>query len=124
MEQLFSYGTLQLEKVQLETFGRILKGEKVQLKKYELGETEIKDQSVIEKSGKNMHPIAKFTGNETDSINGVLFEITYEELLQSDEYEVEEYERVKVAFDNNIVGWAYVCKETNRSNLHLTKNDI
>ncbi|MEN2412233.1 gamma-glutamylcyclotransferase family protein [Flavobacterium mesophilum] len=117
MEHLFSYGTLQLEKVQLETFGRILKGEKVQLRKYQLGETEIKDQSVIEKSGKNIHPIAKFTGNETDGISGVLFEITYEELLQSDEYEVDEYERVKVVFDNNISGWVYVCRETNKLNL-------
>lgn len=104
MEHLFSYGTLQLENVQLETFGRLLKGEKVNLKRYKLTEVKISDKSVIEKSGKEFHPIAVFTGKDTDNIDGVIFEITKEELLQSDRYEVSEYERVKEKFDNNIQG--------------------
>ena len=50
MPLLFSYGTLQLEQVQLETFGRLLKGEKDILEDYKLTVIEITDPEVLRKS--------------------------------------------------------------------------
>ncbi|WP_195715212.1 hypothetical protein [Ancylomarina sp. 16SWW S1-10-2] len=38
---LFSYGTLQLEKVQIENYGHLLKGEKDSLLNYKLDKLEI-----------------------------------------------------------------------------------
>ena len=51
MELLFSYGTLQLEKVQMESFGRTLKGAKDAIPGYKLSTVEITDKDVLEKSG-------------------------------------------------------------------------
>ena len=85
MEKLFSYGTLQFANVQRETFGRILKGVKDTLVGYVLSEVRIKDSSVIEKSGTNLHPILRATANRSDEVEGMIFEITHAELLQADE---------------------------------------
>ena len=57
MENLFSYGTLQYRKVQIETFGRILNGTNDILIGYKLKELKIKNQDVINTSGKENHPI-------------------------------------------------------------------
>ena len=58
MELLFSYGTLQLEKVQLETFNRVLIGSNDILVNYQLDQLEIKDKNVLLKSEQQYHPIA------------------------------------------------------------------
>lgn len=115
MEKLFSYGTLQLEHVQKETFGRILQGKKDDLIGYKLGEVKIKDEAVIQTSGTAIHPILKFTGNNADVIEGTVFEITDSELQQADEYEVDEYMRVKGNFRSGAQAWAYVCRATELS---------
>jgi hypothetical protein len=49
MENLFSYGTLQEENVQLENYNRILEGSDDILKNHCLKNIEIKDESVIER---------------------------------------------------------------------------
>lgn len=91
---LFSYGTLKLEGVQLHNYGRKLKGKEDSLLGYKLENLEIKDASVIENSKINIHPIAIKTANKNDKIKGVVFEITGEELRQTDKYEVSDYKRV------------------------------
>ncbi len=108
---LFSYGTLQLEKVQLESFGRILKGTKDLLRGYRLGELEIIDKEVLAKSEQTFHPIAIKTGNLEDCIKGLLFEITEQELHQADDYEVDEYKRVREIFESGKQGWIYVSQK-------------
>ena len=72
-EKLFSYGTLQLDKVQLETFGRLLNTKPDILQGYEIRDCLILDPEVIAASGKEYHPIACFTGNFKSEIreNGV-----------------------------------------------------
>jgi gamma-glutamylcyclotransferase (GGCT)/AIG2-like uncharacterized protein YtfP len=112
MERLFSYGTLQLEQVQKETFGRILSGHKDTLIGYILSQVSIKDVSVIKTSGLAVHPILKFTGNDSDVVEGTVFDITSTELSQADEYEVEEYIRVAAHFKSGKKAWAYVCATT------------
>lgn len=109
-ELLFSYGTLQLEKVQLESFGRKLKGEKDSLSGYKVVPLKIKDKQVLEKSQQAIHPIAVFTGNSDDKIDGVVFEISGDELLQADAYEVGDYKRMAVKLDSGKKAWVYVAK--------------
>ena len=110
---LFSYGTLQLEKVQLESFGRILKGKSSRLYNYKLGQVEINDISVLEKSQTNSHPIAIKTNQLSDFIDGIIFEITDEELIKADEYEVDDYMRIKENFESELSAWVYV-QNTNK----------
>ena len=107
-EYLFSYGTLQKERVQLETFGRLLKGKKDVLVGYALSSVEITDPAVLEASEQQYHLIAIPTGLGTDTIQGVIFEITIEELLAADEYEAEDYKRVKEKFTSGNEAWVYV----------------
>ena len=107
-ELLFSYGTLQNTSVQIQTFGRELKGEKDQLLGYKLEMVEIKSCEVVDLSGEAHHPIAIATGDVNDAISGVVFEITPEELLQSDEYEVDEYQRVMGKTRSGKQTWVYV----------------
>jgi len=86
-ENLFSYGTLQLESVQLNTFGRALEGYPDVLIGYRLTLKKIEAQAVVALSGMTHHQNMMYTGNESDSINGVVFKITRTELKKADKYE-------------------------------------
>ncbi|AZA49641.1 gamma-glutamylcyclotransferase [Chryseobacterium carnipullorum] len=110
MTHLFSYGTLQKEQVQLETFGRLLEGEKDILTGYKLSKVEITDPEVLRKSGQKYHPILVFSGNSEDEVEGMLFEVTEEEILQADEYEVDDYKRVETVFKSGKKGCIYIGK--------------
>ena len=110
MAYLFSYGTLQKEQVQIETFGRILEGEKDILTGYKLGRVEITDPEVLRKSNQQYHPILEFSGNTEDEVEGILFEVTDQEILQADEYEVDEYKRIETVFKSGKTGFIYVAK--------------
>lgn len=112
VEYLFSYGTLQNTPVQLEAFGRELVGSDDQLLGYKLEMVEIADQQVVALSGKTHHPIAVVSQDKGGFVSGVVFEISAEELAQSDEYEVDEYQRVLGEMVSGIPAWVYVeCKE-------------
>lgn len=110
MPLLFSYGILQLEQVQLETFGRLLKGEKDILEGYKLTMIEITDAEVLRKSNQQFHPIISFSGDENDKVEGALFEVTEDEILQADRYEVDDYKRVEVTFKSGKKGYIYIGK--------------
>jgi gamma-glutamylcyclotransferase (GGCT)/AIG2-like uncharacterized protein YtfP len=107
-ELLFSYGTLQLEKVQLESFGRELNGTKEVLTGYKLEQLQITDKTVLEKSEQEFHPIAVPSKAPNDKVKGTLFKISAEELKQADLYEVADYKRVKATFQSGKQGWVYV----------------
>ena len=111
MENLFSYGTLQMEKVQMETFGRRLSGKKDTLLRYVLSEVRITDKSVVIKSGTSLHLILRYTGNFSDQVEGIIFEISKKELNQADDYEVDAYKRVRGEFKSGSKAWAYVAAE-------------
>ncbi len=110
-EKLFSYGTLQQEEVQHATFGRKLLGVPDDLVGYQLSMVKIADPRVLATSGKEFHPILTYTGKEEDRVAGVVFEITPEELLQSDRYEVADYKRVEARFLSGTTAWVYVKKD-------------
>ncbi|CAM1345644.1 AAA family ATPase [Tenacibaculum amylolyticum] len=107
---LFSYGTLQLEKVQLATYGRLLDGKDAVLPNYTLQQLQITDVSVLETSDQEFHPIAIKTNATEDTVSGKIFEITTAELLNTDAYEVDNYKRVLETFASGEQAWVYVKK--------------
>lgn len=107
-EWLFSYGTLQKPKVQLESFGRLLEGHHDQLLGYYLGQLEIKDEAVLAKSEQAFHPIAIASNNLSDCIEGMVFQVTESELLKADKYEVDDYQRILVQLHSGKEAWVYV----------------
>jgi Gamma-glutamyl cyclotransferase, AIG2-like len=107
-ELLFSYGTLQLEAVQMATFGRRLSGTSDVLRGFELALLKIEDQAVVAISGKAHHTMAKFTGREPDVIPGTVFTVTPGEIQNADRYEVAAVKRVAVLLQSGVRAWAYV----------------
>ena len=110
MLNLFSYGTLQKKEVQMETFGRILIGQKDILVGYNIEMIEITDKEVLKKSGQKFHPIIVFTNKPNDKVEGVLFEVTEEELEKADKYEVDDYKRIETIFQSGQKGFIYIKK--------------
>ena len=107
---LFSYGTLLFEKVQLENYGRILKGAQDKLTGYKIENLQITDSTVLAKSQLEYHPIAVKSENESDFIDGLIFEITETELAETDKYEVSQYHRILETFESGKKAWVYVAK--------------
>tara|TARA_R110002096_G_scaffold28336_13_gene85945 strand:+ start:3984 stop:4334 length:351 start_codon:yes stop_codon:yes gene_type:complete len=108
---LFSYGTLQLEQVQQQTYGRLLTGSKDTLQGYKLDKLEIIDHEVLKTSNQQFHPIAIKTGKPTDCVNGRIFELTEQELLDTDKYEVADYTRVLETFLSGKKAWIYISEQ-------------
>ena len=107
-EFLFSYGTLQLEAVQMATFGRLLTGERDVLPGFAEALVEIEDEATVSLSGKKHHSIARYTGRENDTIAGTVFALTPEEIRSADTYEVAAYRRVSVVLRSGTRAWVYV----------------
>lgn len=107
-ENLFSYGTLQLESVQQTTFGRLLHGIPDAITGYALSWIEITDAHVLAASGKTHHPIIKFTGEYNDCVEGMVFQITPDELQRADAYEVSDYKRVEATLRSGGKTWVYI----------------
>ncbi|MEM9966023.1 MAG: gamma-glutamylcyclotransferase family protein [Asticcacaulis sp.] len=105
---LFSYGTLQLEPVQMATFGRLLEGQADAMTGWFMDQLEITDPEVLKTSGERFHPVAKQTGKAQDEIAGKVFRITPEELAHADAYEVSDYKRVEVTLKSGDRAWVYV----------------
>jgi gamma-glutamylcyclotransferase (GGCT)/AIG2-like uncharacterized protein YtfP len=108
-EALFSYGTLQLEQVQLATFGRKLDTRADILPGYRLAQLEIRDPDVIRTSGKTHHPIIFPSDQPTDTVAGSILMLTHEELLAADSYEVADYARVEVQLASGKKAWVYAA---------------
>lgn len=111
-ENLFSYGTLRYEGVQMATFGRKLQGSEDSLLGYCMKKVRITDPDVIAKSGEETHSIIEFTGNPKDEIPGMVFQISSDELTHADEYEVADYKRVEVQLSSGLRAWVYVSIHT------------
>jgi hypothetical protein len=107
-ELLFSYGTLQLEAVQMATFGRRLDGTSDALPRFELVSLTIDDPKVVAISGKAQHTMARFTGRVGDVVSGVVFALTPDEIQSSDTYEVAALKRVAVVLQSGARAWVYV----------------
>lgn len=107
-ENLFSYGTLQDEAVQLSTFNRKLSGSPDAITGYKLSYVEIKDEEVVATSGLTHHPILTYSGNINDLISGTVFSVSQEDLLHADEYETTDYKRIQVNLKSGGKAWVYI----------------
>lgn len=107
-ERLFSYGTLQLERVQMATFGRRLTGTSDTLHGFDLIPFRIEDEAVVAISGKAFHTMATFSGRVSATITGTVFAITREELEKADTYEVAAFKRVALTLRSGTRAWVYV----------------
>lgn len=106
-ENLFSYGTLQEERVQLELFGRILHGAKDALRGWKISLIEITDESFLAKGEETIQKTLVFSNDENDLVEGTVFEISEDELLLADRYEPENYRRKKVTLRSGKEAWIY-----------------
>ena len=114
-EYLFSYGTLQDEAVQLATFGRSIIGEPDALPGYRQTLLEIRDAKLIPELGK-YHINVQWTGRDSDSVAGIRFEVSREEIEQADIYEADaDYKRVSVQLKSGTHAWVYVGVEAQSS---------
>ncbi len=105
---LFTYGTLQDAEVQLDTFGRLIAGERDTLGGYTIDYAEIDDPRVVEVSGLSVHPVLRETGNPIDKVVGTALHVTAAELDAADGYEVSLYRRALVTLDSGRDAWVYV----------------
>jgi hypothetical protein len=108
---LFSYGTLQREDVQTKLFGRILNGSPDVLHGYKLLTVEITDKAFLARGEEKYQRTVVVSTDPNDRIDGTALELTEEELNQSDEYEPEGYERVRVKLESGKEAWIYLKVE-------------
>jgi gamma-glutamylcyclotransferase (GGCT)/AIG2-like uncharacterized protein YtfP len=106
-QYLFSYGTLQDTAVQQNLFNRVLKGRADAIEGYKLSSVVIRDDEVVLISGLTHHLIL-VPGSASDTVTGMVFELTDDELLAADHYEAEDYRRVQVSTTSGGRAWVYV----------------
>jgi hypothetical protein len=106
--RLFSYGTLQQPEVQIANYGRLLEGKPDALAGYRLVPLEISDSEVVRVSGKAVHTIACATGDASDRVPGMLFELTETELAATDRYETDAYARAELTLESGRRAFVYV----------------
>lgn len=105
---LFSYGTLQLEQVQLALFGRKLETLPDQLPGFRLDMLAITDPEVIRTSGQTHHPIITPTGQDSDVVSGSALRVSEADLAAADRYEVADYQRRLARLASGRDAWVYV----------------
>ena len=99
-ESLFVYGTLKDPKVQKEVFGRPTDGRPDVLEGYSKSEIEIHGES---------YPI--LTPSDQGLVEGLVIEVTSEELEKIDEYETASYKRTRVDLKSGKQTWVYEKNE-------------
>lgn len=107
MPLLFSYGTLQLDAVQLSTFGRLLHGHRDELVGFEQSLFKIEDPQFVATSGKSHHAIVKYNGRNESRVSGMVFEVSDRELADADRYEPAGYTRVSAMLASGKQAWVY-----------------
>ena len=106
---LFSYGTLQDERVQLATFGRRLEGRPDALVGFETSQVRIDDPVEVAHTGLTHYQNAVPTNRAGATVSGAAFEVTDAELAAADDYErPAAYVRIAVVLASGTSAWVYV----------------
>lgn len=109
MPRLFSYGTLQNDDVQLQTFGRLLRGDADVLQRFALAFVKIESDARAAAVGRTHNAHVTFTGRHEQRVPGMVFEVSEAELSAADAYEaLDGYVRVSVALASGCEAWIYV----------------
>lgn len=98
MEYLFTYGTLQDVQVQQYIFQRILKGQPDSLPGFKRFENAVYGR----------YALVAQTNNPEDEVEGMAYEVSFEELGKADVYETSAYQRIKMTLISGISAWVYV----------------
>ena len=104
---VFSYGTLQMPRVQRELFGRLVKMDDDALLGFETVSVEVDHPDVIEFSGSSTH-LGLVPGAPDARIEGKLLYVTEADFPALDAYEGDEYRRIQVTLASSAVAWVYV----------------
>ena len=99
MEKLFTYGTLQYPEIQEKLLRRTLIGVSDTLLDYEL------KIGVVEIDGEKFDAATDKPG---ERINGVVYELSKDELHKIDQYEGKSYKRIKVNLLSGVESWVYI----------------
>jgi len=99
MDNLFAYGTLRDEQVQQKVFARSLEGVPDAVLGYRLGSITI--------NGKVYRALDQ-SGQESDVVEGMVFELSAAELMLADAYETAAYRRARVKLRSGADAWIYV----------------
>lgn len=94
--------------MQLAKFGRRLSGKADAVVGYATTPIRIADAEVVALSGTDMHLMMHATGTPEDEVQGVVLELTRDELAAADAYETDDYARVSVALRSGRRAWAYI----------------
>lgn len=108
---LFSYGTLRRPEVQRAVFGRELDGRSDEIAGYELGEVTITDPDVIATSASAIHPVL-LPSDSGNGVPGTVFAVDGVDLAAADDYEVDDYTRIRVPLRSVGHAWVYVLAST------------
>ncbi|MEH3032655.1 MAG: gamma-glutamylcyclotransferase [Aeromicrobium erythreum] len=104
---VFSYGTLQLDSVQREVFGRPVPVEPAAVLGHVLGEVVVDDPAVIAASGTEIHPLLLPSDDPSARVEGVVLRLDDAQLAAADAYEVDAYARVRVPLEGGGEAWVY-----------------
>lgn len=107
MTLLFSYGTLQLEKVQRMLFGRLVPMEADTLTGFKAIEITIRDPQVLDASGIETH-LALIPDTNAAPIPGKVLEIADTDWPALDAYEGENYRRIETVLASGRTAWVYI----------------
>src|SRR5262245_35553253 len=111
MPRLFSYGTLQLERVQLSTFGRLLNGAHDELVGFEPGLVAIEDPDEAAALGTTNYANVVPNGLPDSRVAGTVFDVTDAELAAADRYEEPaSYVRIQTTLASGTDAWVYVYR--------------
>lgn len=111
---LFSYGTLRLPAVQLDTFGRIVPTESDTLPGYRITYAEKLDGRTLDLLGVPRYPMVRPTDSRLDRVPGAVLLLTEDELEAADEYvAAEEFVAVRYWRATRLLGsgrsaWVFV----------------
>lgn len=108
-EFLFSYGTLQKKRVQLDLFGRVLQEMKDTLECYKTVSIEIKDEKFLANGEDKLQRTLIRTSDNNDRVGGTVLELSSEELAKADQYEPDNYKRIKVTLRSGKEAWIYLA---------------
>jgi hypothetical protein len=109
--RVFSYGTLRQPLVQEALFGGHVPTDEDALPGWRLDWVTITDPDVVRTSGSDRHPILR-RGDRGDVVEGSVLSLGYEWQLRAvDDYEVADYQRVRVELASGRSAWVYVAAD-------------
>lgn len=100
MAYLFTYGTLQDERIQMALFKRTLQGHPDTLPGYDLSPQKVA----------GLYPVVFQSPNAANGLAGIVYEVTESDLKNADDYEGEDYQRTRVVLASGRAAWVYIGK--------------